>query len=320
MDKIQLKHSSYVRSIIVMCFLIFSSFTMIVSSQDAPELTGDLIVLAANQDDDFDIYLIDHDGNIVDQLTDNSASDLTPTWSPDGTQIAFTSNVDGDYDIYVLTLETGRSINLTNNSWDDIAPSWSPDGELIAFTSNRNANWDLYLMDSDGDNPVRLTRDAVFEGYSSWSPDGEHIAYVRDRDSNRDIYILNVDSGDIEALTARPTSADYSPAWSPDGDQIAFVSNRSGSPNIFVVDIACAGDSDECDQLATNLTSESSSRGNLDPAWSPDGEQILFASFGNDSIDIFVIDVDGSDLTQLTNTSFDFRFPAWAHLDPDARD
>ena len=296
--------------ILVSLCLLLAGFPITASAQDIPEIPDNVIALVANRDDDFDIYLIDPEGNTLSQLTDNNGADINPAWSPDGRQLAFSSDVDGDFDIYVIDLETGNSTRLTDNSWDDISPAWSPDGDQITFTSNRNANWDIYIMNANGRNPERLTTSPVFEGYASWSPDGDRLVYVRDRDANRDIMVIDIDSGEIEALTARPTSADYNPVWSPDGDTIAFVSNRSGHPDIYIVDVDCIGDSDECDSIAVNLTSENSSGGDL-PAWSPDSQQIMFIAFGDESTEVFTIDVEDGNIVQITNNSFDERSPTW---------
>ncbi|HEX2620106.1 MAG TPA: DPP IV N-terminal domain-containing protein, partial [Phototrophicaceae bacterium] len=201
-----------------------------VMAQDTPNR----IVFSWNRDGDFDLFVMDVDTQqVVSPLTDNTASDLTPVWSPDGTSIALASNVTNTYEIYVLNISTGTSNVLTNNNWDDLYPAWSPDGKKIAFTSNRDSNWDIYVMDANGKNLKRLTKDPVYEGSPVWSPDGEHIAYVEGLDAKRDIKVMDADGSNPQVLTTLATSADYSPAWSPLGNQIAFVSTRSGNPDVF---------------------------------------------------------------------------------------
>lgn len=304
-------HTSMMSVILVSILLCFTTAVKLVSAQDIQQTQGEQIVFAANKDGDFDIYLMDINGVILGQLTDNNAVDISPNWSPDGSKVAFASNVDGDYDIYVIDMASGKSTNLTNNSWDDIAPVWSPDGKQIAFSSNQNTNWDLYVMDANGKNLERLTSDTVSEAYPSWSPDGKQLVYVQGKDAARDIMVLDIASGDQEPLTTLSTSADYSPTWSPNGDQIAFVSSRSGNADIFVVDTSCIGNSDQCDATATNLTADNGTNTDWDPAWSPDGKQIMFASAGTDNAELYTIDLESGDITQFTKTNYDNRFPAW---------
>ncbi len=271
------------------------------------------IVFSWNRDGDFDLYIFDVTSQkVVSSLTDNTASDLTPAWSPDGTKIAFTSNVNGNYEIYVLNPTTNESSVLTNNNWDDLYPAWSPDGKKIAFTTNRDSNWDIYVMDANGKNPKRLTSDATYQGNPVWSPDGKRIAYVEGRDSKRDIMVMDADGKNVQPLTTRATSADFSPAWSPTGDQIAFVSNRNGNPDIFVVDASCIGDSDVCDQQAVDLTGDNQGD-DVDPAWRPDGEQLVFVSNRDSATDLYLMDPDGANVLRITNGDGDERFPNWWH-------
>jgi len=282
-------------------------------AQDKAQLPVNRIVFSWNRDGDFDLYLMDADlQQVVRPLTDNTAADLTPAWSPDGKLIALTSNVNNNYEIYVLNPSTGESDALTNNNWDDLYPAWSPDGKKIAFTTNRDSNWDIYVMDANGKNPKRLTSDPEYQGNPVWSPDGKRIAYVQGRDAKRDIMVMDADGSNVQPLTTRATSADYSPAWSPTGQQIAFVSNRSGNPDIYVVDVGCIGNSDTCDQAAVDITPDNQGD-DVDPAWRPDGEQLVFASTRDSANNLYLIDPNGANLLQITTGDGDERFPNWWH-------
>ena len=87
------------------------------------------IAYSSNIDGDYDIYVMDADGGNVVQVTDNNAADdETPSWSPDGSQIAYTSNLDGgDKEIYVIDVDGCNVLQLTdNNAADDWDPDWSP--------------------------------------------------------------------------------------------------------------------------------------------------------------------------------------------------
>ena len=294
-------------------------FSLIVGCMIAPiwaqdnGLPANRIVFSWNRDGDFDLYIMDMDTQqVVKPLTDNTASDLSPVWSPDGTKVAFTSNINGsNYEIYVLNPSTGESNVLTNNNWDDLYPAWSPDGKQIVFTTNRDSNWDIYVMDANGKNAKRLTTDPVYEGNPVWSPDGTRIAYVEGRDAKRDIKVMDADGSNIQPLTTRTTSADYSPAWSI-GEQIAFVSNRNGNPDIYVVDASCIGNSDTCDEQAIDLTSDNQGD-DVDPAWRADGEQIVFTSNRDSVTDLYLMDVADGNVIRITSDDGEERFPNWWH-------
>lgn len=83
----------------------------------------------------------------VTNLTNNSASDQKPRWSPDGSRIAFESERDGNWEIYVMDEDGGNQTRLTNNGGSDAWPRWNDDGSRIAFQSNRDGNWEIYVVD-----------------------------------------------------------------------------------------------------------------------------------------------------------------------------
>ncbi len=232
-----------------------------------------------------------------------------PSWSPDGTKIAFHSDRDGNDELYVMSADGSGVTRLTNNAAVDGVPAWSPDGTKIAFVSSRDGRNEIYVMNPDGSGVTRLSSEEEEEQQPSWSPDGTRIAFISARDGHYDIYEMNVDGSGITRLTNDP-SGTFEPSWSPDGTRIAFRSNRDGNAQIYVMNADGSG--------ATRLTNNYDS--DWQPTWSPDGSRIAFTKnvYGCDDYDcwdftsIYVINADGSGLTQLigTNTGLDSD-PAW---------
>ncbi len=95
-----------------------------------------------------EIYVMNVDGSGQTRLTNNSAIDARPAWSPDGKRISFQSTRDGNVEIYVMNADGSGQTRLTNNSAIDARPAWSPDGKHIAFQSLRDGDLEIYVMNA----------------------------------------------------------------------------------------------------------------------------------------------------------------------------
>ena len=191
---------------------------------------GKWIVFSSNRDGNrdgnranYEIYVMDNDGNNPQRLTDNEFFDTHPSWSPDGKRIAFMSRRDGHfigefgltYEIYVMDADGKNTRRLTDNRKSDSSPSWSPDGKWIVFSADRkgdNVNYEIYVMDNDGGNQRRLTNNRVHDKSPSWSSDGKRIVFSSYRDGNGEIYVMDNDGGNQQKLTNNP-HLDGAPAW-----------------------------------------------------------------------------------------------------------
>jgi Tol biopolymer transport system component len=256
----------------------------------------------STRDGNTEIYVMDADGLNPTRLTDNPAIDRDAAFSADGKRIAFVSerDIDGtvDSEVYVMNADGSNQTPLTNNTAEDFQPAFSPDGTKIAFMSNRGVQGDMeiFLMNADGSGETQITHNTSFEGQPTFSPDGSKIAFVSNRDNgNYDIYTMNADgsnSSDPNRLTTSAAS-ESRPNFSPDGSRIVFRTDRDGNGEIYVMNADAVGTGE------TRLTFDPALDG--EPAFSPDGQRIAFRSHRvNDKADIYVMNADGSEQTNLT--------------------
>ena len=275
------------------------------------------IAFVSRRDGNSEIYLMNPDGSNQTNLTNNSADDYDPAWSPDGTEIAFVSDRTGKSQIFVMNADGSNPMQLTFDLSDPYGLSWSPDGTRIAFSASQSQIFasDIFIINSDGSHLRRLTNatdDLDFSDDASWSPDGTRIVFDRGFFS-ADLYVINADGSNQTMLT----TDGWSPDWSPDGAEIAFV--RSATRCDFFDFDPCFYEVFVINADGFNprrLTTTTNSFSNFSPVWAPDGTKIAFERGGSNrsSIDdIYVMNADGSNQTSLTNTG-DNSAPAWQRL------
>jgi TolB protein len=184
----------------------------------------------------------------------------------------------------------------------------------ILFTSDRDGKLELYTMNPDGSNVMRLTNNPAGDAGGVWSPDNKRIAFVSSRDNPQgDIYVMNANGTGVARVTFGPGGS-QSPSWSKDGNQLAFVSTRDAanpaSPSLSDFEIYTINvDGTGLNRLTHNSDFES------DPAWSPDGKHIAYASGqdhpGTDRAELYVMQADGSGVTRLTFMGAVVQRPSW---------
>lgn len=181
-------------------------------------------------------------------------------------------------------------------------PLPTPVAVRMAFVAQQNSVNHIYFMDVDaagvGANPVRLTGDAEAENYPSWSPDGKRLAYQRDFNGSA-IYVINADGAGQQRLSPTP-GLDVTPSWSPDGSQIVYArlyqAPQPNQPPMTDLRIMNGDGTGDHAVLSNTLFS-------VEPRWSVNG-QLVFMSLmgGTGDLEIYVINVDGSGLSELTNS------------------
>lgn len=181
---------------------------------------GKKIAFASNRSGFWDLYLLDLSSGNVTQLTNTPEYEGAPTWSPDGSFIAFEAYEDENLDIIVGSANDplNKPIRLTNSSSADHSPAWAPDGRHIAFISDG----EVILADLDRTDNNRFKNlsntELASEAHPVWSPDGKRLAWASSSQSVGQSGIYIWDS--TRTVPAVWIGEGNWPAWSPTGDQI----------------------------------------------------------------------------------------------------
>ena len=172
--------------------------------------------------------------------------------------------------------------------------------------------WHLYTMDTNGGNVRQLTNNPWMDIRPDWSPDGTRIVFH----SEGSLALINCYGANFQKLPTEERASPVDPDWSPDGSQIVFsaavwIDAHDWHWDIFVLNLATG--------VVRNLTNHPK----LDehPSWSPDGKWIVFASNRDPgfwaapdrlSADLYIMDAEGNQLRNLTQTQAHEMLPAWS--------
>ena len=264
------------------------------------------IAFVSDRDGSFQIYLMNADGSDVRQLTHGPGGNAKPAWSPDGSTIAFTSDRDGNREIYIMRSNGLGQLNVTNNPDDDHAPAWSPDSSAMAFVSNFEGAEELVVLNVDGTLRKRITSGVPYpqralccvvwfsEDVVSFTMIDEGVGTVvsASLSTGQTILLRDVDQFGYSECCRVPSPLD---------DSFLIISLRSGVGQIYWEGGPQGG--------SVQLTSHE--QGSHGPAWSPDGQWVLYYADDGAGSDVFVMRTDTLEPVNLTHSPANDLEPAW---------
>ncbi len=269
-----------------------------------------LAVVRSNDQGGSDIWLVPADGSGSERrLAGGAWETRSPSFSPDGSLLAFISGESGALDVWVVSVEgnTPRQLTTQTNPLDEPrwTPRWSPDGNWIAYVSSRSGernNDDIWVVSVDGRMQRQLTTGLMVNTDAAWSPDGSAIALVANTvtehwyGDDADCWRVPFAPGPMERLTPggglswRLEGAGMT--WSPDGGAIYGLSLHNGNKNVTAIP-ANGGVRTAVTNLDGSVT---------DYAISPDGQTLAFVLATQTSPpDLFVVPLVGGRPRRLTD-------------------
>lgn len=246
------------------------------------------------------LYIADSDGYNPHVILSSDQPIMSPSWSPNGSQLAYVSFEQGTSGIYIQNIFSGAKRLVSGKRGINGAPTWSPNGSRIAMSLSTDGNSEIYTLSVRNGVLKRLTNDRSIDTEPAWSGDGRSIVFTSNRGGAAQLYKIPSGGGKAKRMTF---VGDYNSAADIVGNKIALVRRHYGHFRIAIMQMGGAG----ADIISSGRFDES-------PALAPNGTMIAFATQVNGKGRLVVVSDNGKSKQELHAPEGDMKEPAWSPL------
>ena len=215
----------------------------------------------------------------------------------------------GDFDGKTIT----NISKLTSRSNYEYNAKYAPDGSKIVY---QEYNWargtaDIYIADKTGKNAKHFFTNTISDQNLAWTKDGKAIILTYMENEKLRVYLKSLDQKTFKKLSQHNAN-DFAVSSSKVENKIAFLSDKTGKIDLFVMDL----DTGSLKNLTPNLKSADANVNSIwayKTSWSPDGKQIVFNAMVGGDLELFIVNKDGSNLSQITNNNDTEITPFWTN-------
>lgn len=255
----------------------------------------------------YTLEVADSDGANPQTVLSSNFPLMSPTWSPDGSKLAYVSFEGRRSGIWVQDLRTGQRYQLTKFPGINGAPSWSPKGNKIALTLSKYHSPNIYVVDLDTRNLTQITNDGSINTEACWLPDNQTLVFTSDRSGSPQLFEKTIGSSSAQRLTFGLSYA-AGGAISPDGKTLALLAGGNGGFRVAVQSLSGGG---------SDLRYISNGGSEERPSFAPNGTMLIYASqVGGGSV-LKVSPVSGGESQTLRFARGKVRDPAWGPFQGD---